>query len=77
MDDNISFNMGEQISIIGEKEKHRFDISDFGPQNINRSKKNFESTEWANLLQQTRNISQIATPMAGKASMDRKYFVKS
>lgn len=70
MDDNISFNMGEQISIIGEKEKHRLDIGDL---ETGRSKKNLllnvnpnsnsnSNADWGNLLQQTRNISQIATP---------------
>ena len=53
MDDNISFGMGQQFSIIGAKEKHVIDLGDYGGiQGANRKKlkKSPESMELESLL---------------------------
>ena len=53
MDDNTSFNMGEQFSIIGGKEKHRIDVGFYDPippPDSTKSKKNV-SVDWINLIQ--------------------------
>lgn len=65
MDDNISFNMGEQFSIIGGKQKHKIDVGFYEviPAPDSTKSKKHVSVDWGQLIQnQTKNNSNFFVP---------------